>query len=355
MSAVGVVAIGRNEGERLCRCLDALVGVGATVVYVDSDSTDGSTAHAQARGVEVVALDMSKPFTAARARNAGFERLLQVDPGVRFVQFLDGDCEIATGWLELGCRSLEDRPDAAVVFGRRSERFPERSIYNRLADIEWNVPDAEETDDGATRTCGGDAMIRVEAFRAVGGYDPSVPAGEEPELCQRLRHAGWLIVRLDAAMTWHDSAMFRFGEWARRQVRTGYGGLDFATRFVQGDDPSLSRRIRSARLWTLGWPLAVIIGGLLVAKLDGPVAGGLAAGLLAVALPTQVVRVAARTRSRAVGARAALAYGVLTMLGKWFQMYGQLLYLRDRIVGRHARLIEYKFAGSPPQQSAPLS
>src|SRR6516225_238994 len=109
MSVLGVVAIGRNEGERLCRCLDALAGQDATVVYVDSGSTDDSNAMARARGISVVELDGSMPFTAARARNAGFERLLRLDPEVRFVQFLDGDCEVAGGWLSLGRSALEER------------------------------------------------------------------------------------------------------------------------------------------------------------------------------------------------------------------------------------------------------
>jgi GT2 family glycosyltransferase len=352
MSEIGVIAIGRNEGERLRRCLDALSGVGATIVYVDSDSTDDSIAMARARGVEVVELDMSAPFSAARARNAGFDRLSQIDPEVRLVQFLDGDCEVADGWLERARAAMEDRPRAAVVFGRRCERFPERSIYNRLADLEWNVPDAQPTGDGTALACGGDAMIRAEAFRAAGGYNPSVPAGEEPELCQRLRGAGWSVVRLDADMTWHDSAMFRFRQWAKRQVRTGYGGLDFATRFGRGGEHPFRRQIRSARSWSLGWTLALIAAGLLASALGGPVAGGAAAGLLALSMPAQMVRIAARNRSRAGGPRAALAYGVLTLVGKWFQMFGQLLYLRDRLVGRHARLIEYKFAGALAKRAA---
>src|SRR5262249_22300864 len=159
-----------------------------------------SKAMARARGISVVALDESMSFTAARARNAGFERLLRIDPEVRFVQFLDGDCEGADGWLSLGRRTLEERPRAGVVFGRRNERLPECSIYNRLADIEWNMQIAcGQARDGETAlACGGDAMIRVEAFRSIVGYDPTLPAGEEAELCQRLRHAGWWVVRLNA-------------------------------------------------------------------------------------------------------------------------------------------------------------
>jgi glycosyltransferase involved in cell wall biosynthesis len=340
MEPIGIVAIGRNEGERLRRCIDALAGVGATIVYVDSDSTDESVALARARGAEVVQLDMSLPFSAARARNTGFERLLRINPEVRFVQFLDGDCEVVDGWLELGRRTLEDRPEAAVVFGRLNERFPERSIYNRLADIEWNMAIADGNGETAL-ACGGNAMIRAEAFRAAGGYDASIPAGEEPELCRRLRRAGWSVVRLDADMCWHDSEMVRFGQWARRQVRTGYGGLDFSTRFGRpGDDP-FRRQVRSARFWALGWPLALIVTGSLAAARGGP-AYGLAAGLVLVALPAQAIRIAARNRARARGLGAALAYGFLTQVGKFFQVAGQCLYIRDRLSGRHARLIEYK-------------
>jgi GT2 family glycosyltransferase len=347
MSALGIVAIGRNEGERLRRCFDALEGCDATIIYVDSDSTDGSVPLARARGVEVVELDMGTPFSAARARNAGFERLSRIDPEVRFVQFLDGDCEVAEGWLERGRRVLEERPEVGVVFGHRNERFPERSIYNRLADIEWNVPITSGKRDDAAVACGGDAMIRAEAFRTVGGYNPSIPAGEEPELCQRLRSAGYSAARLDADMTWHDSAMLRFHQWARRQVRTGYGGLDFATRFGRrGADP-FRRQIRSARFWALGWPLTLIVGGGLAALLGGPVAGGLVAGLLVLAPAAQAVRIAVRNRTRAGDPGSALAYGVLTMVGKFFQAAGQCLFVRDRRAGRQARLIEYKSSPQP--------
>jgi glycosyltransferase involved in cell wall biosynthesis len=348
VSTIGVVAIGRNEGERLRRCLDALAGLGTTIVYVDSGSTDGSLALARSRGVAVVELDMSTPFTAARARNAGFDRLSQIDPGVQFVQFLDGDCEVADGWLGRGRRALEGRPKVAVVFGRRNERYPERSIYNRLADFEWNAPDPPGTGDAEAPACGGDAMIRAEAFRAAGGYNPSVPAGEEPELCQRLRDAGWSVLRLDADMTWHDSAMLRFGQWSRRQFRSGYGSLDFSTRFGRLGDDLFRRQIRSVRLWALGWPLTLLVAGGLAGALGGPAAAALAVVPLASALPAQAARIAWRNRWRGGGPRAALAYGALTMVGKFYQMAGQLLYLRDRFAGRHARLIEYKFVGTRP-------
>ena len=123
MSDLGIVTIGRNEGERLCRCLNSLVGHGLTVVYVDSNSTDGSVELAHSLDVEVVQLDLSQPVCVPRARNEGFERLCQVNPEVRFVQFVDGDCEMVEGWLDRARQVLENRPDVALVTGRRRERF----------------------------------------------------------------------------------------------------------------------------------------------------------------------------------------------------------------------------------------
>src|SRR5260370_33356312 len=92
----GVVVIGRNEGERLRQCLRSL-STSAVVVYVDSGSADGSAQWARSQGVEVVELDVGRPFTAARARNAGFTRLRELASDLLYVQFADGDCELIGG------------------------------------------------------------------------------------------------------------------------------------------------------------------------------------------------------------------------------------------------------------------
>src|SRR4051794_38862568 len=152
MTNLGVIAIGRNEGERLRRCLASVVGRGVPVVYVDSRSTDGSPELARSLGAEVVDLDMSIPFSAARARNEGFERLLRIAPEAQFAFFVDGDCEVVGGWTDRAARELAANPKAAVVCGRRRERHPEASVYNRLADVEWDRPA------GQVQSCGGDAV-----------------------------------------------------------------------------------------------------------------------------------------------------------------------------------------------------
>src|SRR6185312_216286 len=181
-ATVGAVVIGRNEGERLKRCLLSLPDV--TSVYVDSGSSDGSPQWARQNGTETVELDKRELFTAARARNAGFRRLREIQANVRYVQFVDGDCEIVGGWIQAATSFLDQRPDIGAVCGRRRERFPAASVYNWLCDQEWDGPAGE------ARAFGGDVMIRADALAAVGGYRNDMIAGEDPELGVRLRAAG---------------------------------------------------------------------------------------------------------------------------------------------------------------------
>ena len=194
MNQLGIVVIGRNEGQRLTDCLNSLKSHEGRVVYIDSGSSDGSISVAERAGALVVQLDATQPFTAARARNEGFKALVAAKPDVRFVQFIDGDCELVPTWFDTAVPFITDQKDVAVVCGRRRERFPERSVYNWLCEIEWNTPIGEAL------ACGGDSLIRVDTFQEVGGFRPSLIAGEEPELCARMRKKGWKIWRLDADM-----------------------------------------------------------------------------------------------------------------------------------------------------------
>jgi GT2 family glycosyltransferase len=327
-SKVGVVVIGRNEGDRLRRCLESSQARSGAIVYVDSGSTDGSRELARRLGVDVVELDLGKPFTAARARNAGFERLEQLDPSVEFVQFVDGDCEIAADWLDRARAHLEAHPEIAIVFGRRRERHPDASIYNRVTDMEWDTPVGESL------YCGGDIMIRAEAFRRVGGFNPTLIAGEEPELCVRLRRDGGRIFRLDAEMTVHDIAITRFGQWWRRSVRAGYA---FALgSFLHGQSPERHwvRETYSNWFWGLGLPAGCLL-------LAWPTQGWSLLPLAA--YPIQWIRIAARRRSaRGDGWGDAMLFALFCVMSKFSQAAGQVRFLQHRVSGRRATLIEYK-------------
>ena len=215
-TSIGAVVIGRNEGSRLEVCLRSVCGQLDKVIYVDSGSTDRSVDLAVRSGAAVIELSNERPFTAARARNAGARRLLEIDPRINLVQFIDGDCELQAGWTEKAMKFLSSNPEVAVVCGRRRERHPERSRYNQLCDLEWDTPV------GTAVACGGDAFVRVAAFNEVGGFSEDLIAGEEPDLCFRLRRAGWRIFRMDAEMTLHDADMTRASQWWQRSVRSGY-------------------------------------------------------------------------------------------------------------------------------------
>lgn len=340
---VGIVVIGRNEGERLRRCLRSVVGRSDHVIYVDSGSTDDSVAFARSIGVDVIELDVSVPFTMARGRNAGLDRLLALDPGARFVQFVDGDCEFADGWLARARRFLDDRGDVAAVCGRRRERFPDRSIYNRLCDMEWDAPA------GATGSCGGDVMIRVEALAEVGPFNPSMIAGEEPELCVRLRDRGWEIHRLDAEMTLHDAAMSRFGQWWRRATRAGHAYAEGAALHGRGPARHNVRAVRSILLWGLGFP-AVALASLVAAAWAPAALVGLAAVVAAYAL--LLFRIASGRRRRGDPIRLAALYATFCVAAKWPQLIGMAIYRKNRLLRRRATLIEYKSGGERGAGSA---
>jgi GT2 family glycosyltransferase len=258
---LGAVIIGRNEGARLVACLASFPSDVKPLVYVDSGSTDGSVAVALAAGAEVVALDMTVPFTAARARNAGLQRLMECGaPGL--VQFIDGDCQLQPGWLDAATAFLDGKPEVGVVCGRRREIRPEASIWNRLCDAEWDTPV------GPAKACGGDALMRTQAVQAVGGYDPTLIAGEEPELCVRLRQAGWLIWRIDREMTLHDAAMTRFGQWWQRCRRGGHAFAEGAALHGAPPERHWVAERRRALVWGAMLP-SVILAGLVVTPWAG--------------------------------------------------------------------------------------
>ena len=323
-SELAVVVIGRNEGERLRRCLMSVCRPGTPVVYVDSGSTDGSIALARAMQADVVELDMRLPFTAARARNAGWRRVREVAPPARLVQFVDGDCEVWPGWLDAARQHLAAHPQVAVVAGRLRERHPERSIYNQLCDIEWDTPV------GAAKAVGGIAMVRIDALVTTGGFREDLIAGEEPELCVRLRAAGWTVWRLDADMAWHDAAMTRFSQWWRRTVRAGFAFAEGAPLHGRPPERHWVRESRSALAWGLVLPLAIVA----LAFVFGP-----RALWLALVYPLQVLRLFLH-ESGAARTRAARAF--FLVLGKFAEALGELHYTLRRWRGGPAQIIEYK-------------
>ena len=325
LTSLGVVVIGRNEGDRLVRCLRSVDELAQNVVYVDSGSTDGSLELGRRVTAAVVELDMESPFTAARARNEGFKRLLELRPDLRYVFFVDGDCEVQNGWLSQANDFLDQHERVAIVWGFRRELYPDKSIYNMLCDYEW-----WDIASGETKICGGDALVRVSAFKQVQGYNPQLICGEEPEMCVRLRKLDWLIWRLSVPMTLHDVAMFHFGQWWKRSLRAGYGFAQGAA--LHGTSDDRHGVAESLRAWF--WGLIIPLSSLLLTFVFG--AWGL---LLLAAYPVQIFRIAVRGKR---SPRENWARATALCVSKFAEMAGQMKYLADRARGVRSGLIEYK-------------
>jgi GT2 family glycosyltransferase len=319
----GAVVIGRNEGARLKRCLQSL-SAATRIIYVDSGSTDGSAQWVRERRIEVIELDTNGLFTAARARNAGFRHLRKVAPELTYVQFVDGDCELTQQWPAHALSYLCAHADVGAVCGRRRERFPNNSTYNWLCDVEWNVLPGE------VRAFAGDVMMRTTALEAVGGYRDDLIAGEEPELCVRLRAAGWRIWRLPLEMTLHDANMLHFAQWWRRMLRSGFAFAQGAHLHGARPERHFVWESRRAQIWGIWLPLGCLAATFALWP------WGLFTWLV---YPLQVVRQTIRNPGPLMD-RATLAF--FQVLGRFPEALGQIKFRVGRWFGRQSTLIEYK-------------
>jgi glycosyltransferase involved in cell wall biosynthesis len=295
MSDLGIVVIGRNEGDRLVRSLDSVRNAGCPVIYVDSNSSDESVATAGQRDIPVHVLDATRPMNAARARNEGFAWLLKCNPGLRFVQFVDGDTELASNWLVEARGALAMDARLGVVAGHLGERQVSKSVYHLLAALEWRKAP------GAADATGGIFMARTAAFAAAGGFDGNVPAGEEADLCMRVRARGFTVAQIDAYMGTHDMGDIGLRTWWLRNLRTGHG-------YAQGTGAGrYQREARSALAWGIALPVLAL-------ACAWPSHGW--SMLLLLAFPMQMVRVYLAARGRRWTRWESSCYGFFTVLAK---------------------------------------
>lgn len=327
--AITMVVIGRNEGERLRSCLVSVLRVNYPrdlfeVVYVDSASTDGSIALAEELGVRV--LRLTGPTTAARARNLGLTAV-----STPLVMFLDGDTVLHADFLRR-TESAFDDPRVAGIFGVRKESRTGDSVYNAIFDIDW------PREEGDALYFGGDALVRVSTLHLVGGYDASLIAGEEPDLCRRIRAHNFRILHVSLPMTEHDLAMHRFSQYWKRSVRTGYAYAQVSKRYWASADPLW--RSQAERNWVRGgiWVLTPVLAVLLSIWLLNPLPLVVLALLLAAASWKSV----RRAREQSSSWKVALAYGLHSQLQHIPLLVGQVRFHIHEQRNTSGMLIEYK-------------
>lgn len=305
---LGFVVIGRNEARHLADCIGALPH-DIPIVYADSASIDDSLTIARNAGAKTVALTAPPRLTAARGRNAGLAQLLEIAPQTTLVHMIDGDVVLDRDWIATAEAAMAQNPRLAAIFGQLRERHPEASIYNRICDREWRVPP------GKVAACGGIAMFKVEAIQSVGGYNDAIPAGEEPDLCLRMRGKGWEIECLQDFMGTHDAGLTTFGLWWQRARRGGYGYAEHVLRNRLNSDPNWVRQVLSIGAWGGAIPLFQVLAAIFAPKLlILPVILWLAMGL----------RISAKEHTNFASAADAIKFGFLTMIGKFAQLLGML-------------------------------
>lgn len=327
---MSIVVIGKNEGERLTNCLrsvslmDPLPGL-TELIYVDSGSTDDSIARAQMWKAEVIPLS-ARGASAAVARNAGLKRAKG-----KYVLFLDGDMELMPTFC---CEALKvfENPHIAVVCGHLREKDPSQSVYEQILDLNWISPP------GVVLACGGNAMMNRHAVEQVGGYDPTLTAGEEPELCRRLRAKGYLIYRLDALMTYHTLGITTFRQYVERAFRTGYTYANVSGRFKATSDPmwryeSIHNLLKGSIL-VFGIPLCLAI--YFIFNTIFPLLFFLAAFVV------MALRTAMRIHRHSSSLSLSLLYGLHAHLQHIPIFFGQLAYLRDKARERYSAAMGYK-------------
>jgi len=325
---VSVVVIGRNEGERLVDCLASVNrvprdGFRMELIYVDSASSDGSPDRARSHGAHVIRINPDRP-SAATGRNVGW-RASQGE----FVLFLDGDTTLDAGFIRRALDAIRE-PRVAVVWGHRRERAPGQSIYVRALDLDWVYPP------GDSEFCGGDALMRRDALLHVNGFDDTLIAGEEPELCRRMRERDYRILHIDSPMTQHDLGIQSFSAYWRRAVRAGHAYAEVAHRYRDSSDPiwrAESRRNLQKGLFLLSSPALLAVAY--------AVSPGLAFGL-AIAAAMVIARTAHRCRWKSSDRTSRWLYAIHSHLQQIPILIGQLAWRLNRWKGQRSRLIEYK-------------
>ena len=328
MNGLGIILIGRNEGERLKKCIASVRDSGYPVIYVDSGSHDGSASFVRSAGISVLELDTLKPMSAARARNAGFTKLIKENPGIEFAQFIDGDCEVCPGWLAAGAATLAQRPDVGIVCGRVIERHPEASVYNRMCHLEW------QKEPGEIMASGGNLMARASAFKLIDGFRIDIMAGEDDEMCLRMRRSGMKVLAIADDMVLHDTAITKFSEWWKRAKRAGMAYAQGNALHGASPDKHFKRNYERSLFWAAGLPTASLLLALPTMGLSLTAFAG---------YPLLMARIYKAGLAKGMSPRDARAVAFFTVVAKSPEFMGILHYhYRTRWQHKQMELIEFK-------------
>jgi len=324
---LSIVIIGRNEGERLLNCIRSVQAADypqekMEIIYVDSASSDDSVKQAQALGVQVIEVQPERP-TAAIGRNAGWHRAT-----APVVFFLDGDTELHADFIKTALTHFQV-PSVGAVCGHQREKNPHRSIYQRVLDLDWIT----------LHGCGsGNMMIRRDLLEKINGYNPTLIAGEDPEICQRIHAQDYTILHLDQPMTRHELGITYGSQYWRRAVRTGHAYAEVSQLFKDTSTPLWQKEAR--KNWVNSSVLLAIV-------IIGIISSIMIQSIIPIIISFSILlllslRSAWKARWRTKEVYTLLLYGLHSQFQHIPITIGQITFYYHRWRGQRKRLIEYK-------------
>lgn len=278
---ISIVIIGLNVEKFLHNCLRAVQNQIypkqlLEIIYVDSGSSDRSIEIAlEFNEVKIVKLDPENP-SAAKGRNAGIKASTY-----EIIQFLDADSFPHPQWLRTAVPVLHD--NAAAVTGQLHERYPDKNLYHRMANLEWNIRQSGNSwsvTEQEVRVFGGNVMITRAALLESGGYNEQLPAGEDPDLSYRIRQLGYKLIGLNQPMASHDICLNSLNQFNKRALRSGYAYSRLALKYITRKEKFMLKRVVRI-VGGVVTPATLLILGIL---LQHPVIGLLAGLLVALRL-----------------------------------------------------------------------
>ena len=212
---VSVVVCTRNGARTLRDCLEGLRGIeypNYEVIVVDDGSTDASAAIAQEYCCRLV---RTENRGLSNARNTG----IQAAQG-EIVAFTDDDARPDPHWLKYLAEALRRGSDVAAG-GPNIVPPTDGWIAQCVAASPGGPAHVLLTDREAEHIPGCNMALRKSALEAIHGFDPRFrTAGDDVDVCWRLRDNGGRLGFHAGAMVWHHRRGSVRTYW-RQQV--GYG------------------------------------------------------------------------------------------------------------------------------------
>jgi hypothetical protein len=202
-ATVAAVVPCRDEAPTLAACLASIRAQEPAVsclVVVDNGSTDGSLEIAR-RQADVV---LPGHGSIGALRNQG----AAVVPHADALVFVDADVELDPRWLTVALREL----DSADLVGSRSLADPSASWVARR----WAAIEAAQTHPQSL-VWSQHLAIRGETFRRLGGFDETLPTGEDGDLSSRVRAAGGTVRLVEEMIAVHHGFPGAVGGFLRRE------------------------------------------------------------------------------------------------------------------------------------------